>query len=138
MELNSDNVKTVFMDSLFTDEEAKNITEDSEFLVVAEGVTTKVGFNPDRLLSHKEDVKTMLYELPEAFFKDSGGGWSFLNAITTKDGTQWAEHKNVDQLLTLGLGLNLVSYLMPREMWKILPGAMPYFVVDLEIEHDSN
>lgn len=132
MKLNADNVNTVFMDSLFTDEEAKTITEDSDFLVVADGVHTKVGFNPDRLASHKEDVKTMLSELPDAFFKESGGGWSFLNAIETKDGTQWAEHQNVDQLLTLGLGLELVSYLMPRDMWKMFPGSMPYFVVDLE------
>ena len=132
MRLNANNVNTVFIDSLFTDEEAKTVDKETDNIVAVEGVMANIGFNPDRLMAHKDDVKTMLSELPEAFFKESGGGWSFLNACDTKDGVQWAEHRNVDELLTLGLGLGLVSYLMPRDMWKMFPGGMPYFVVDLD------
>jgi len=29
----------------------------------------------------------------------------------------------------LGIASGKLSYLMPREMWKVLPGGMPYLVV---------
>ena len=38
----------------------------------------------------------------------------------------------MEQLLTLGIGLGYAKYLMPREMWKMFPGGMPYFQIDLE------
>lgn len=89
MKLNATNVNTVFLDSLFKDNELTN-GEPTNF-IKAEAVMTKVGFHPERLESHRNDIKTMLSELPEPFFKNMGGGWTFLNAIETKDGEQWAE-----------------------------------------------
>jgi hypothetical protein len=73
----------------------------------------------------------MLLELPDTFMKTKGGGWSFLNACMNKNGEQWtAFHPKVQELFCLGLALDICSYTLPREMWKVLPGGMPYLVVD--------
>jgi hypothetical protein len=54
------------------------------------------------------------------------GGATFLNACVDKNGTQWGEHRNIDQLLCLGIAIGKVSFPMPKEMWSMLPGGMPF------------
>lgn len=126
MELTSENVETVFMSCLFSD------GEDTSNHIKAEGIASLVGFHPERLESQRENVKSMLEFLPNDFMKTHGGGMSFLNACTTKDGVQWTGlHQQMDKLFQLGIGLGLAKYLMPKEMWKSLPGGMPYIVVDI-------
>lgn len=74
----------------------------------------------------------MLLQLPKEFQKGSGsgGGISFLNACNDVSGKQWTDsHQVMEQLFALGIGCNKVKCLMPREMWKVLPGGMPYYVV---------
>jgi len=124
MELTSKNVQEVFLDCLFREEET-----DRTNYVVGEGVIHRFGFHPERLASHKDDIKTMLDQLPEQFQLDKGGGWSFLNACDRKDGVQWGEHPNIEQLMALGLASKQATLLMPRELWRAMPGGMPYFVV---------
>jgi hypothetical protein len=73
----------------------------------------------------------MLLQLPDSFQKDSGGGYSFLEACNNKDGNQWTGlHLRMEQLFSLGIATEQVSYCLPRENWSILPGGMPYLVVD--------
>lgn len=86
-------------------------------------------FHPGRLESHRDEVAQLLAELPDEFHEGKGGGWTFLNACMTKDGEQWGEHINMEQLFALGVGLGLVRWQFPREMWFRLPGGMPYVVV---------
>ena len=63
--------------------------------------------------------------------KDNGGGWSFLNMCVDKDGNQWTGfHEIVDKLLMLGIAIGKMSFLLPKQMWSILPGGMPYVVVN--------
>lgn len=124
MELTSKNVSQVFMDCLFKDD------EDTTKHIVAEGIQTKVGFHPGRLESYRENVKSMLACLPVDFQPGAGGGTTFLNACKDKDGNQWTDlHQVMDQLFQLGIGLKLAKWCMPRDMWSILPGGMPYVTV---------
>jgi hypothetical protein len=37
----------------------------------------------------------------------------------------------MDQLFTLGIAIEKVSFQLPREMWNVLPGGMPYLVVKI-------
>lgn len=104
--------------------------EDTSNHVKAEGITCLVGFNPDRLEEHRAEISEMLDELPEEFKE----GWSFLNACVDKNDRQWGEHKNVEQLFQLGIAIGRVKCLMPREIWAMLPGGMPYYTV-LEEEY---
>lgn len=123
MELTCRNVANIFADCLFKEE------EDKTTYVEAHGIVVNVGFHPDRLESHRADVIDMLACLPDNFRADKGGGWTFLNACMDKDDKQWGEHQQMEQLFLLGIGLKLVKWLGPREMWEALPGGMPYVVI---------
>jgi hypothetical protein len=37
----------------------------------------------------------------------------------------------MDKLFSMGIAVGLVKAYFPRRMWSILPGGMPYYVVDL-------
>jgi hypothetical protein len=141
-ELTAANVSRVFEDSLFTEDEVADIShhhytveqvlempEDERPFVPVEGVIHDIAFHPDRLRSHRDEVHDMLMQLPEEFRQHTGGGHSFLNAAGRADGVLWGEHMNVEQLLTLGIGLGLARWLMPKQVWAALPGGMPYVVV---------
>ena len=125
MELTSENLGKVFMDCLFTDKEEAEKVEP----IKVRGIVVNVGFHPDRLESHRGDVSDMLACLPDNFHKDKGGGWSFLNACMDKNEVQWGGHREMEQLFMLGIGLELVQWQLPREMWVTLPGGMPYVVI---------
>ncbi len=120
-------VEEIFLDCLFKE------GEDTSNHVPAEGITMMVGFHPERLESHREEIKALLAELPDEFKsseRGGGGGWSFLNACMDRHGQQWTGlHKIMEQLVTLGVALGLVDYTLPRDMWGVMPGGVPYFVV---------
>ncbi len=121
--LSAENVRRVFENCLFRDGEP---TSDA---IIAEVVMHSFGFNPSRLAEHKQEIKEMLECLSDEFRADKGGGWSFLQACVTKDGDQWGEHQNINELLALGIATGQAKILMHRELWSALPGGMPYFVV---------
>lgn len=130
MKLNAETVNKIFTDCLLKDEE---IFDGIPILdpVKVEGIINNFDFHPDRLESHRQEIIELLAELPEQFRKDSGGGWTFLNACNDKYGNQWAElHRDMEQLFVLGIGLKLCDYAMPRELWNILPSGMPYMVIN--------
>ena len=124
MKLSAINVSTVFNDCLFS------VDEDSSDMIKATSIQLNVGFCEERLKSHDDDIQSMINELPDSFKKDGGGGMSFLNMCVTKDGFQWGEHNNMDQLVALGIATGKMSYLMPRELWSSFPGGMPYLIVN--------
>ena len=122
--LTIERVEAVFVDCLFREE------EDTSNHVRADGIVRSVGFHPDRLEAHSEEIVELLAELPDAFQQSSGGGMSFLNACFDKHDNQWTDvHFRMEQLLLLGLATGRVEYLAPRELWSAFPGGMPYFVV---------
>lgn len=97
--------------------------------VLAEGAMLKFGFHAGRLQENRETIRLLLAELSDDF-RDSGGeGGSFLNACMDRHGRHWGEHRNIDELLCLGIATGQASFVLPREVWRILPGGMPYFVV---------
>lgn len=123
--LTAKRVNEIFLDCLFRD------GEDTSNHVKAEGIMTTVGFHPERLDSHKAEVETMLGELPSEFQMQGGGGMSFLNACVDKHGEQWTgHHPTMEQLFQLGIAIGKVAYIFPKEMWSVLPGGMPYYVIN--------
>ena len=109
-----------FMDCLFKE------GEDTTNHVKVEGLTSMFGLHPQRLEEKRELVTALLAELP-AEFKE---GWTFLNLCTTKDGEQWTGmHRICEQLVVMAIGLGLIEYCMPKEMWVILPGGVPYLMI---------
>ena len=126
MKLTSQNVKDVVMDCLFTKDEVPAGGQPEKF-VAAHGVMLNAAFHPERLESHREDVKSMLAELPESFH-DKGD--SFLALGFDKNGDAWGEHQSMDTLMVLGLALGYIK-MFPRALWNVLPGGMPVLTIKL-------
>lgn len=122
-ELTSEAVARIVQECLFKE------GEDTSKAVIANGVMMKMGFHPERLDEHRAEILSLLLQLPEQFQNNKGGGWSFLNACIRADGFQWGEHRDIDALLCLGLATKYAKLNLPREMWKMFPGGMPYFTV---------
>jgi hypothetical protein len=120
MNLTAQNVEDIFMKCLYEE------GEDTTGYIPANGVMTKVGFNPIRIAENTESIIEMLNDLPDSFKTSNGGGTTFLNACVDKLGNQWGEHSNIDQLLCLGIAIGKISFPIPKEMWAALPGGMPY------------
>ena len=106
-----------------------NAPKDGIEIVKVEGIMNTFGLHRERLESHREEVAAMLAQLPDTSHAKSGGGMSFLNACVDRDGVQWGEHRNMEVLFVLGVGLGLAKWCLPRSMWSALPGGMPYVVV---------
>jgi hypothetical protein len=124
MNLTAENVEKTILYLLFKD------GEDSSNHVVGEGVISRMGFHPGRLSEKISDISSMLDCLHDNFKANIGGGSNFLNACETKDGVQWADaHSTVDKLVMLGYAAGKLRFVMPREMWSMFPGGVPYFVV---------
>lgn len=133
-QLTAENVHNILTYCLYTDEEIKQMPEGAdspEGALQVRGVLLNLGLHPHRVAEKKEQIREMLAELPDQFRADKGSGWSFLNACMDRSGAQWGEHINIDELLCLGQAAGLAKILMPREMWAMFPGGMPYFSVDV-------
>lgn len=121
MELTSENVEKIFM---------KCFTESQASAVKCDVVVHSFLFSRDKLQEYKEDIVALLSCLPEEFMTKTGGGCSFLAACNDRNGNQWTGlHLMMEKLFALGIGIGKVKCLVPRELWVMLPGEMPYFVV---------
>lgn len=126
MKLSSENVNEVFRDCLFRDD------EDTSNHLKVESVQMQIGFNPERLKENEDNIISMLECLPETFKKTGGGGMTFLNMCEDREGNQWASlHRTMDELVALGIGVEKISFCLPRDMWSVLPGGMPYVRVNI-------
>ncbi len=127
-------VGKMFMDCLYKAEEVEGLPkgEAPKGCIMINGITTKFGLHPKRLESYRSVIEGYLAQLPEKFRK-ADGGWSFLQACNTKDDEQWTGmHQRMEELFVMGIGLGKVNYCTDnREIWKVLPGGMPYFIIDM-------
>lgn len=103
--------------------------EPTDNAIIARGIINSAGFHPERLAQHRQLIDDLLDQLPEQFREEDGGGWSFLNACVDRNGTQWGEHQNVEQLFLLGMASGRVECLTPRDRWHVYPGGMPYYMI---------
>lgn len=116
----SELVGNAFMKCLFKE------GEDTTNQVKVEGITRNFCFHPQRLEEQRELVTALLAELPSEFKE----GYTFLNFCTDKNGKLWTgQHRICEQLIVMAIGLDLMAYCFPREMWFILPGGVPYVIV---------
>lgn len=107
-------------------------TETPDTAVFVTGIVHDFAFVPAKLVEHRDEVREMLEMLPDAFRVEIGGGWSFLNACVDRNEFQWTgEHRTMEMLFCLGIGMGLAKWLMPKEYWSTFPGGMPYVVVTL-------
>lgn len=129
-ELTAVAVEKILVDCLFKDEEMPDPKTPPEGAILVQGVINNYGFHPERVASHKTEIVGLLEELDSSFHASGGGGMSFLNACVDKNGRQWGEHRNIEQLYVLGAAIGAASFPLPKQMWGMMPGGMPYIVID--------
>lgn len=132
--LNAERIFEIFKDCLYAPSELPENFDPKKGVpppgaIMVEGITHKFAFHPEKIKRHRHEVKDFLAQLPAEFNQDTGGGWSFLQACIDRDGRQWGEHANMEQLFCLGIGLGMVESLLPRDQWAILPGGVPYYMI---------
>lgn len=99
--------------------------------LVVDGIVRKFGFSSEKVAARSDEIREILDDMPEQFHAAHGGGWSFLNLCIDKNGRQWTgEHRAMEALVALGIAAGMASYVLPREMWHVMPGGMPYVVFD--------
>jgi hypothetical protein len=99
--------------------------------VMFEGSVQPLRLDKAKLADHGEQIAAMLLELPVEFRESGGGGWSFLNACMDRHGTLWTGmHATMAKLFALGQGTGMVTCQFPREIWDVLPGGVPYYVIN--------
>jgi hypothetical protein len=130
-------INKIMDDVMLTEEEAIEVRADLNSIpanpdkyVVAEGIVHKFVFMKDRLEAHRSEVVDIINQLPNEFRKSGGGGWSFLNLCTDKDGNQWGEQHDAEALYVIANGLGLAKTQMPKTMWGMFPGGVPYIVFE--------
>lgn len=101
-----------------------------ERLVILRVIARTFGFVRAKLEERAQDITDMLDQLPVEFSPEPGGGTSFLQGGETRDGVQWGEHTDMEELFALGMAIGRVRCLAPRKLWGMLPGGMPYYCVD--------
>lgn len=117
-------VNTLVAKCLFGDGEP---TDDA---IKVKGIVRSFGFDPNRIAEHASQIGDLLAELPDQFQVTKGGGWTFLNACEDRHGNLWTgEHQAMESLFCLGIAARKAQWLLPRDMWSVLPGGMPYVVV---------
>lgn len=132
MELTAERVNKLFHKCLFDASEIGADGEPKPPAVTVEGITLTARLHKGRLEENKEEIAKLCDELPDAFRRDKGGGMSFLNMCQDKNGAQWTDlHKTMQELALLGMATGKMKALAPRDMWNMLPGGMPYFVVNV-------
>ena len=135
-ELTAVAVEKILVDCLFKDEEMPDPGKPPEGAILVRGVINNYGLHPGRVANHKVEIVGLLDELDSSFHAPGpshpagGGGMSFLNACVDKNGRQWGEHRNIEQLYVLGAAIGAASFPLPREMWGVMPGGMPYIAID--------
>lgn len=114
------------IDSLFTSCLFRE-GEPTQDAVVADGITARFGFHPERLKAAVPELRALVGStVPDAFMSDGGGGSSFLDLAFDREGVHWAEHPTLQQLVVLCVASGLAAYCLPREVWHVLPGGVPY------------
>lgn len=131
--LTAEAVNRIFIDCLSGD---SGLVDNPDVLVI-EGIINRFALSKVKVEIHRKDIKDLLTELPLQFFPSlmgGAGGWSFLQMCVDRNDDQWGEHSNMEQLCVLGLATDMVHWCAPRNLWSMLPGGMPYLLVDTEAE----
>ena len=99
--------------------------------IVVETVMAQVLFSKERVEEVRDDVIALLDQLPDKFKENEGGGWSISQLHLTNDGAEWVEELDgkLDMLLSLGFAIGKLRWILPRDLWHILPDQYPYVTV---------
>jgi len=127
--LTGDALDVVMKDVLALQEETiwregtQQLEQPQDFHIV-HGLVSAFSLHKQRLELHRPQVIYWLSLLNKTFREN---GWTFMQVPYLADGIQWGDRRDADILMVLGMGLELVYPLLPRELDSSLAGGFPYF-----------
>ncbi len=131
METNITTLTPTNVENIFT--KCLAYTADNPESIIIEGVAHTFAFDKTKTEENKDVIIELLMQLPENFREKPNGGWSFLMACNDINGNLWTgSHFCMEKLLSLGMAIDKVYCLTPREMWCIMPNGMPYYAIKNE------
>jgi hypothetical protein len=133
MHLERDSVHRILERCLLTDAEMQTDRKgkaEPKGSIIVEGIHNTFVLSRNRLRGARHELALMLEELDDEFKTKGGGGWSVVNACTTKDGRTWGKCHDMEILIILCIGAGLCHYPISRSSWPVLPGGMPYLTID--------
>lgn len=123
-------IQQLVKDCLYEDHEVQS-GEVPAGAVIVEGIVNQFGFDPEKVAKAKLHIAELLRKIPtDEFLKDKGGGFTFLNLCTDREGNLWGEHHNMEELCCLAIAAGYGGWCAPRDLWKAFPGGMPYVWFD--------
>lgn len=132
----SERLTALVVDSFFTREEVPDPSNIPGDAVVVEGVARNYAFHPARIEKNKPQIIQLIREVvPDVFLKGKGGGFTFLNLCNDRNGEQWTDlHREMEALVCLGIAVGRAGYCLPRDLWAVFPGGVPYVYFDIPAE----
>jgi hypothetical protein len=112
MKLTSQNVNDTLLKCLYREEE---ITRRGREVIMKEakivkGLQAQFGLKPSVVEEQRENIESMLMQLPPSFFFREEGE-SYVNAVVDGMGKQWTDfHQRVDELICLGLAIDAIKF----------------------------
>ena len=137
MKLTAENVNKVFFGCMYK-EEIKDVQDIPHGSIIVEGISMTGVFDPARVEANRADIKELLSDINEDFSSKEAGGTSFMALPFRKDGEQWGEQPNAQELMLVGVASGYMRYLVPPDGWKVLPGGMPYLIVSFEEKAEAD
>jgi len=106
------------------------LSDSAKDILNVSGIINAYTFNRTKITENTSLIYDLLLELPDEFHINKGGGWSFLNACIDRHGNQWTDyHFQIEKLFCLGIAANKARWMTSRDLWKLLPGGVPYVSV---------
>lgn len=104
--------------------------KDHEPFIAVEGITATIAMDPAKLEAHRAEIRSLVDSLPIAFHETGGRAQSFLQMCMDSSGNQWtAFHRDCEKLFLMAAGLRMARFWLPRNLWELLPGGMPYITI---------
>lgn len=132
-------VRNLVMHCFYDNDEIKDLAPGTTpaGAIIVKGITKTLGFKPERVKINEASIKALIEEIvPDDFLTTGGKGMSFLNLCMNRRGEHWAEHPVMEELILLGMAIKRAGFCVPREMWSMFPGGMPYVWFDTRTDDE--
>jgi hypothetical protein len=121
--LTTANVETVFQKCLFPKDRA-----DFDHAIVVDGTQECFAFEVEKIQENRDQIHSMLSELPESFIEGVGEGGSFFLAGFDRYGNEWAAHHGeMEKLFALGKASGDIEVIVEDGV-----GGLPIFLVTMD------
>ena len=117
-ELSSENLMTIFNRCY-----SKISTEET---ITIDGVFHSYIFEKEKINSERKYIEMLLSKVSQTL----NVGCPFLKLNTTYTGSIWTNNtEEIEKLLVLGIAINKIRFLKPRDRWKSFPNGIPFIIM---------